>query len=129
MTRPGENRVKTSISAERVKTPEVDELVSPENPEGFDTQEGKGGFDTHCVKTSDSGAATDPEGQEGFDTDTSAPHAREDGGPVEEGQTWGGPEGLEMFTVQVDGIQQGPVLPPESDALSDTNGSAPQDCR
>ncbi len=42
-------------------------------------------------------AATDPEANLNMCADPLAPHARAAGGPVPEGQTWGGPEGEETF--------------------------------
>lgn len=41
-----------------------------------------------------------------------APRAREDGGPVEEGRTWGGPEGEELFT---------PASPEDAGLMSETD--------
>lgn len=100
--------------------PEVGGDCSTEGPEGD--------FSTPHGKISDLVAATDPEDVGGCSTDPLAPHAREAGGPVPEGQTWGGPEGLEKFTDQVDGMLQGPKRPPppENDCRGRTECSAPQ---
>ncbi len=58
------------------------------------------------------GQERDPEDGDISAAHTSAPHAREAGGPVEEGQTWGGPEGVETFMVKVDVMLQVLVPPP-----------------
>ncbi len=73
--------------------------VLPEDGGDFCACEGEGDFCTPRAEISSPGAAMDPEDAEDFCADPPSPHARQDGGPVEEGATWGGPEGLETFVV------------------------------
>lgn len=94
----------------------------PEDGGGFCANEAEGGFCTPRAETLELVITTDPEDENGFCADPPGPHTREAGGPVKEGQTWGGPEGLEMFVAQVDGIQLGPALPPaDAGLMSETD--------
>jgi hypothetical protein len=122
---------KTNLKRSAQKMPGT----SPEDGETFCANSTSGIFCAEGAENQDAVVAVDPEDGETFCADPLAPHAREAGegldstetlgGPVPEGQTWGSPEGLEQFTVQVDGIQLGPVPPPEDVRLTDETGEHP----
>lgn len=74
----------------------------------------------------------DPEDENGCSTDPPGLRVGEAGGPVEEGQTKVSPEDEEictvpadLCTVQVNGILQGPALPPEDVRLTDETDGDP----
>lgn len=130
---PGENRGRIGISEERGSNPpsSAPAVHGAPSQEGGNTASDVEAGNTATVNGSIQNPVqvSNPGDETVIATGSPGPHTREAGGLVEEAVTGGGPEGEEMWVQAADWIQQGPVLPPESEGLSNTNGSAPQDCR
>ncbi|AFY27382.1 hypothetical protein Cyagr_0175 [Cyanobium gracile PCC 6307] len=94
-------RISQKISPEAVS--QKMQEGSPEDGGIFCETEGEGIFCETSTENPNPVTATDLEDGGIFCEYPLAPHTRGDGSQVKEGATWGGPEGLEMFTVQVDG--------------------------
>ena len=134
VTRTHENRVTKVVSPECVTNDRVLPAVdhAADSSPATATQEGgaatssqralicdtpgqPGICDALRVTNQDRVVATDPEDGIVCDADPSAPRVRESGGPVPEGQTWGAPEGEELFI----------PAPPEDVRLMDETGEDP----
>jgi hypothetical protein len=111
LTRGSENRVSIRKSEDRVSN----QPLPPEDAGNTDTEVQEANTDTVRVSIQNPDVATVSEDEHISDTDPLAPHAREAGGPVPEGQTWGGPEGEELFI----------PTPPEGVRLKDETGEDP----